>query len=110
MQKVLRGGVALAYDEQGQGSPPILLVHGWSCDHRYVAPQVEQFSQKHRTIAVDLRGHGESDAPHQEYTMSAFADDLAWLCRELRVEKPIVVGHSMGAVIALQLAAERHRH
>lgn len=106
MQRVSRDGVALAYEETGQGDPPILFVHGWSCDHRYFAPQVEQFSQKHRTIAVDLRGHGESDAPHQEYTMSAFADDLAWLCRELRVEKPIVVGHSMGAVIALQLAAE----
>ena len=106
MQKVSRGGVALAYEEQGQGNPPMLFVHGWSCDHRYFAPQIERFSRDHRTIAVDLRGHGASDAPEQTYTMSAFADDLAWLCRELRVEKPIVVGHSMGAVIALQLAAE----
>ena len=53
MQKVSRGGVALAYEERGQGSPPILFVHGWSCDHRYFAPQVEQFSQRHRTVAVD---------------------------------------------------------
>ena len=106
MQKVSRDGVALAYEERGQGSPPMVFVHGWSCDHRYFAPQVEHFSQEHRTIAVDLRGHGASDAPQQEYTMSAFADDLAWLCNELRVEKPVVVGHSMGAVVALQLAAE----
>lgn len=106
MEKVSRDGVALAYEERGQGGPPMLFIHGWSCDHRYFAPQVERFSRDHRAIAVDLRGHGASDAPEQEYTMSAFADDLAWLCRELRVEKPVVVGHSMGAVIALQVAAE----
>jgi pimeloyl-ACP methyl ester carboxylesterase len=106
MRKVVREGVALAYEERGQGSPPMVFVHGWSCDHRYFGPQVERFSQDHRTIAVDLRGHGVSDAPEQEYTMSGFADDLAWLCGELGAEKPIVVGHSMGAVIALQLAAE----
>jgi pimeloyl-ACP methyl ester carboxylesterase len=106
MQKVSRDGVALAYEERGSGNPPMVFVHGWSCDSRYFAPQIERFSQDHRTIAVDLRGHGESDAPHQEYTMPAFADDVAWLCRELRAEKPIVVGHSMGAVVALQLAAD----
>jgi pimeloyl-ACP methyl ester carboxylesterase len=106
MQKVSRDGVALAYEERGSGNPPMVFVHGWSCDSRYFAPQIERFSQEHRTIAVDLRGHGESDAPHQQYTMPAFADDVAWLCRELGAEKPIVVGHSMGAVVALQLAAD----
>jgi pimeloyl-ACP methyl ester carboxylesterase len=105
MQKLSRDGVALAYEEVGRGSPPIIFVHGWSCDHTHFQPQVEQFSRQHRTIAVDLRGFGESDAPHQDYTMAAFADDLAWLCGQLRVERPIVVGHSMGAVIAMELAA-----
>jgi pimeloyl-ACP methyl ester carboxylesterase len=105
MQKLVRDGVALAYEERGEGGPPLLFVHGWSCDHEFFAPQVEQFSRDHRTIAVDLRGHGQSDAPHQEYTMPGFADDLAWLCGQLGVERPVVVGHSMGAVVALQLAA-----
>jgi pimeloyl-ACP methyl ester carboxylesterase len=54
---------------------------------------------------VDLRGHGESDAPHQDYTMAVFADDLAWLCTELALMRPIVVGHSMGGNVALELAA-----
>jgi pimeloyl-ACP methyl ester carboxylesterase len=56
-------------------------------------------------VSVDLRGHGRSDAPHQDYTMAAFADDLAWLCAELALTKPIVVGHSMGGNVALELAA-----
>jgi pimeloyl-ACP methyl ester carboxylesterase len=58
-------------------------------------------------IAVDLRGHGISDKPHQEYTVAGFADDLAYLCQELRIQRPIVIGHSMGGTVALDLGA-RH--
>lgn len=50
---------------------------------------------------------GESDKPEQEYTMAGFADDLAWLCEQLGIERPVVVGHSMGGVIAFEMAA-RH--
>jgi pimeloyl-ACP methyl ester carboxylesterase len=113
MQHLTRDGVALAYEErgpaQGQGSgiPPLVFVHGWSCDHEYFAPQVDHFSARHRTVAVDLRGHGASDAPEQPYTMAGFADDLVWLCAQLNIEKPVILGHSMGAVVALELAA-RH--
>lgn len=58
-------------------------------------------------IAVDLRGHGRSDAPEQSYTVSAFADDVAWLCREVGLDRPVLVGHSMGATVVLDVAA-RH--
>ncbi|HYY90303.1 MAG TPA: alpha/beta hydrolase [Chloroflexota bacterium] len=107
MDKLQRDGVALAYEDAGQGEPPIVLVHGWTCDHTYFAPQAERYSRNHRVISVDLRGHGESDKPQQDYTMAQFADDLAWLCEQLRVQKPVVIGHSMGGVIAFELAA-RH--
>jgi pimeloyl-ACP methyl ester carboxylesterase len=104
MPALSRDGISLAYEETGSGQPPFLWVHGWSCDHTYFAPQVEHFSRRHRCVSVDLRGHGISDAPQQDYTLEAFADDLAWLCGELRLEKPVVVGHSMGGSIALTLA------
>jgi len=107
MRKLSRDGVTLAYEEVGQGGPPMLFVHGWACDHSYFKAQVEEFRRDHRAIAVDLRGFGESDSPRQEYAMAGFADDLAWLCRQLGVERPIVVGHSMGAVVSIELAA-RH--
>jgi pimeloyl-ACP methyl ester carboxylesterase len=102
---VKRDGVAIAYQEVGSGSLPLLLVHGFACDHTFLAPQLAFFSRSHRTVAVDLRGHGMSDAPHQEYTMTGFADDLAWLCAELNLKQPVIVGHSMGGNIALELAA-----
>jgi len=55
MEKLIRDGVALAYETRGQGDPPILLVHGWTCDHTYFAPQAEHFSRSHRVVSVDLR-------------------------------------------------------
>ncbi len=105
MQHLTRDGVKLFFEDTGSGDPPILLVHGWTCDHTYMAPQFEHFRRTHRVIAVDLRGHGQSDKPKQAYTMAAFADDLAWLCGQLKVKKPIMIGHSMGGVIGVELAA-----
>jgi pimeloyl-ACP methyl ester carboxylesterase len=107
VQTLQRDGVTLAYTEAGSGEPPILLVHGWTCNHSYFQPQFEHFARSHRTVAVDLRGHGASDKPEQEYTADGFADDLAWLAGELGLHKPIVIGHSMGGAIVLALA-QRH--
>lgn len=104
MQTLNRNGVNLAYQEAGSGAPPILLVHGFCGDHTQLAPQFDYFRRNHRVIAVDRRGHGQSDKPEQVYTIEGFADDLAWLCRELGVYQPAVVIHSMGA-IGLELAA-----
>ena len=104
-----RDGVRLYYEEAGSGSPPLVLIHGWTCDHTFLQPQFEHFRRSHRVISLDLRGHGRSDKPEQVYSMSAFADDVAWLCAQLKVERPVVVGHSMGGVIALVLAAGHPR-
>jgi pimeloyl-ACP methyl ester carboxylesterase len=107
MSYATRDGVKLYYEEAGVGEPPILLVHGWTCDHTYFAPQFGHFSTNHRVVAVDLRGHGQSDKPEQDYAPSIFADDLAWLSGELGLGKPVVIGHSLGGVIAMELAV-RH--
>jgi pimeloyl-ACP methyl ester carboxylesterase len=98
-------GVALFYEEaEGDEEPPVLLVHGIACDHTIFAPQFEHFARRgHRVVAVDLRGHGKSDKPHQSYTMPLFANDLAWMCPQIGLHKPVVIGHSMGGVVALAL-------
>lgn len=102
---MIREGVALGYEETGRGDPALLFAHGVACHRGFWAPQLHHFAQDHRVVAVDLRGHGESDAPEQPYTMRAFADDLAWTCRELGLRRPVLVGHSLGGLVALELAA-----
>lgn len=110
MKTWVRDGVRMGYEESslaGVNMAPIVFVHGWCCDHRYFAPQFGHFSRRHHVLAVDQRGFGSSDKPEQKYTIEGFADDLAALCRELGLEKPAFVGHSMGGAIALAVAA-RH--
>jgi pimeloyl-ACP methyl ester carboxylesterase len=98
MPTLTRDGVALAYEEAGAGSPPMLLVHGFGGDHSHLAPQFEHFRRTRRVVAVDRRGHGASDKPEADYTIGLFAGDLAFLCRELGLYKPVVVVHSMDAI------------
>jgi pimeloyl-ACP methyl ester carboxylesterase len=109
MQLIKKDGLTLAYENIHPGSPPMLFVHGWGCDHTVFAPQADFISRSHRVVSVDLRGHGKNDAPHQDYTMAVFADDLSWLYTELTLIKPMVVGHSMGGNVALELAGRADR-
>ena len=105
IRKVVRDGVSLAYREIGEGhQSPILFVHATGCDGSHFKHQQEFFGKYTRTVSVDLRGHGASDAPMQEYESSVFEDDLLWLCDRLGLMRPIVVGHSVGGNIALKLA------
>jgi pimeloyl-ACP methyl ester carboxylesterase len=105
MGKLKRDSVTLFYKEAGSGDPPILLVHGGMDDHTHFSPQFEHFQLNHRTVTMDLRGYGQSDKPQQDYTIAGYADDLAWLCNELEIVKPVAIGHSMGGLIVLELAA-----
>ena len=113
MPYLTRHGVRLHYTDAGihrrRQDPPFLLVHGWTCHLGQWSPLARALRRRHRVVAVDLRGHGRSDAPPGDYTMESLADDLAWLMRRLRLPRPIVVGHSMGGVIALRLAADYPR-
>jgi len=101
-------GVTLAYEERGEGDPPLVFVHGVACHRGFWASQVQHFARHHRVLAVDLRGHGESDAPEQPYTMAGFADDVLWLCAQLDIRRPVVVGHSLGGLVALELARSEY--
>ena len=104
MTHLTRDGVKLAYEEVGSG-PPMVFMHGWCCDRTYFAPQAAHFAPTHRCISLDLRGQGQSDRPEQEYSIAGHADDVAWMCGQLGLVRPIIVGHSMGGAIALALAA-----
>jgi pimeloyl-ACP methyl ester carboxylesterase len=105
MPFISRDGVTLAYDIVEGSGRPLVFIHGWCCDRTYFAPQVAYFAGLgHAVLALDLRGHGESDAPEGPYSMQVLADDVAWMCRALGVGDAVVVGHSMGGIVAFDLA------
>ena len=100
-------GVRIAYHEVGSGDPAIIFVHGGFGNRTGFGFQEEYFSPDHRCVAVDLRGHGESDKPDVVYTMEQHGDDVAELIRQLGLDRPVLVGQSMGGQVIIS-AASRH--
>jgi pimeloyl-ACP methyl ester carboxylesterase len=99
-----RDGVRLAYTDAGAGEPALVFVHGWTCNLSHWRHQVAEFTDTNRVVALDLRGHGESDKPEQDYSIDGFAEDVAWLIGQLGLKRPVVIGHSMGGIVAAALA------
>jgi pimeloyl-ACP methyl ester carboxylesterase len=101
-----RDGLKLYYERAGSG-PELLFIPGWCCDHSWFQPQFDHFARSHTVTTFDLRGIGRSDAPTDGYTIPDFADDVARLCEAIGIVEPVVVGHSLGGMIGIELAARR---
>jgi len=101
-------GIRYAYEVSGNGAP-LLLLHGFTGSKATWKPFIPLWSQRYRTIAVDIIGHGESDSPDQitHYTMEAFACTLEILLQNLGIQKTNILGYSMGGRIALYLTVKR---
>lgn len=97
-------GVALAYEVSGAGSP-VLLIHGLGGGRNDWHPQIPALDG-YRVIRYDLRGHGSSEKPRGEYSLSSLGDDAAELIRKLEVGPVHVVGLSLGGMVAFQLAVD----
>jgi pimeloyl-ACP methyl ester carboxylesterase len=105
LYRLARQGVTLSFEDVGKGAPHMVLIHDVASDHRFFSPQIEHFRRSHRVLAVDLRGHGQSDKPEQEYTVRGYAEDVAWLCYELGIYEPVIVGYGLGGVVGMELAS-----
>ncbi len=101
------GDVRLFYTDEGSTDPPVLFVHGYSCDSHDWSWQIPFFAENHRVIAVDNRGHGRSSVPDGGYDHGDFAADVAALIEHLGCAPVVAVGHSLGGVIVSTLAVER---
>ena len=103
--EVVTGPDTISYASFGGGPTTILLVHGWSNNRSFWEPHLFELARRHRVVAVDLASFGESTANRSDWTMSAFASDLAAVLDEISEDQVVVVGFSMGGAIAVELAS-----
>jgi len=101
-------GITLHVRDWGGAGTPVVLLHGLASNARIwdgVAPRLVAAGL--RAVALDQRGHGGSEQPDHGYDFATVCRDLAAALAALGVDRPILVGHSWGANVALQYAAER---
>src|SRR5207302_6620074 len=99
-------GIKLYYEIHGTGHPLILL-HGGLGAIEMFGPNLPALAEGHRVIAVDLQGHGRTADVDRPISVETMAEDIAALIKKLGLEKPDVVGYSLGGGVALLVAA-RH--
>ena len=98
-------GTTLYYEDEGTGAQPLLFLHGWGTSARVWGAQLPEFVPEHRVVALDWRGCGRSGRPARGNTMTGVLDDLTALIGALELDRPIVIGSSLGAAFATELAA-----
>ncbi len=98
-------GINLYYETHGTGRPLVLL-HGGLGSGEMFGPVLPLLSQRHQVIAVDLQGHGRTADIDRPLDVRLMAGDIAALIDHLRLDRPDVVGYSLGAGVALQAAAQ----
>lgn len=97
-------GVNLSYKIAGTGKLNFVLIHNAGGNHQFMNPQFEHFSHSARVLSIDLRGHGESDKPKQNYSIKTFAEDIIYLCQTHGIKKAVFVGLNFGANVAIEIA------
>jgi pimeloyl-ACP methyl ester carboxylesterase len=100
----LPGGDIQVVDRGPRDAPAIVLLHGWTCAIDWWDRVMPLLERRHRVVAVDLLGHGGSEKPSSGYSMVNQGKLVAQALRRLDLPKATVVGHSMGAVVAIALA------
>lgn len=100
-------GLEVAYHRTGEnsGKPPLLLLHGYTDNGLCWTPVASYFEQDYDVIMPDARGHGQTRGPIGDMAVDLLAADAAAFIKALGLQKPAVLGHSMGGMQSLALAA-----
>jgi 3-oxoadipate enol-lactonase len=99
-------GVKHHYMSKGQG-PPVVFVHGLGGSLHYWHGVIEDLAAHHHCVALDLRGHGRTDVTKGQLSIETWAQDVEALLSALELPAVTLVGHSMGSLIAQQLAVTK---
>jgi pimeloyl-ACP methyl ester carboxylesterase len=94
-------GVHIEYHVYGHGEPAVVLVHGWACDESYWSAQIEALKPHYTVVALNLAGHGASGRNRSDWSIANYAQDVAAVARQVPTAQLVLVGHSMGADVAL---------
>ena len=94
--------IKIHYVDQGKGSDALVLVHGWGSNLDFWRAQVPELAKRARVIALDLPGHGKSDKPETTYSMDFFAAAIDAVMKDAKVERAVLMGHSMGTPVIRQ--------
>jgi pimeloyl-ACP methyl ester carboxylesterase len=94
--------VHIDYRVWGSGEPAVVLIHGWACDENYWSAQVDALKAKYTVVGINLAGHGASERNRTDWTMGNYGEDVATVVRQLPNRQIVLVGHSMGADVALE--------
>jgi len=104
---VVANGIRLHYWRTGgEGKPALVMAHGSSDDGQCWTALAQELTSRYDVIMYDARGHGLSDPPKAGDPADVQVDDMAGLIRELKLVKPIVMGHSMGSAAAAWFGAK----
>jgi lipase len=98
------GEVELAIGRAGEGPDPVICLHGITAQHRAFNAAARHLGPSYGLVGVDLRGRGDSDKPDSGYGLEAHASDVVRVLDHLGLGSAVLVGHSMGAFVALQTA------
>lgn len=104
MSERVPGGVELAIGRAGEGPDPVVCLHGITAQHRAFNAAARYLGPSRGLIGVDLRGRGDSDKPESGYGLETHASDVVRVIDHLGLDRAVLLGHSMGAFVALKTA------
>jgi len=103
LKTLLYKNTKISYSDSGQGRA-IVLLHGFLENKKMWEEYVDLFTEKYRVITIDLLGHGESDCLGYVHEMEGNANVVNEVLERLKIEKAIILGHSMGGYVGLAFA------
>lgn len=103
---IIIDGQRVHYEETGpEDGKPVLLMHGWGCNHSTVKWIADSLNDKMHVFNMDLPGHGASPDPESAWGVEDFTNLMEKFCKDLNIKDPVLIGHSFGGRVSIMMGA-----